>query len=87
VIYEWDPAKATVNLRAHRVSFGEAATVFLDPLAITFPDADHSDEEDREITIGFSKNPSSSIRITLPARRPCTDHQRAKGDSKGAQTV
>ena len=26
-------------------------TVFLDPLAITFPDPDHSDEEDREITI------------------------------------
>jgi uncharacterized DUF497 family protein len=37
------------------VSFGEAATVFLDPLAITFPDSDHSDEEDR-VTIGFTKN-------------------------------
>jgi uncharacterized protein len=56
VIYEWDPGKAKTNLRDHRVSFGEAATVFLDPLAITFPDADHSDEEDREITIGFTKN-------------------------------
>ncbi len=55
MIYEWDPAKARVNLRAHHVSFDEAATVFLDPLAITFSDADHSDEEDREITIGFSK--------------------------------
>ena len=29
--------------------------MFLDPLAITFPDEDHSDEEDREMTIGFSK--------------------------------
>jgi uncharacterized DUF497 family protein len=55
VIYEWDPAKARVNLRAHHVSFDEAASVFLDPLAITFSDADHSDEEDREMTIGFSK--------------------------------
>jgi uncharacterized protein len=26
--------------------------VFLEPLAITFPDPDHSHEEDREITIG-----------------------------------
>ena len=56
MIYEWDPGKAKTNLRDHGVSFGEAATVFLDPLAITFPDSDHSDEEDREITIGFTKN-------------------------------
>jgi hypothetical protein len=42
------------NLRKHGVSFEEAATVFLDPLAITFPDPDHSDEEDREITIGLA---------------------------------
>jgi uncharacterized DUF497 family protein len=53
VIYEWDPRKAKENLRKHGVSFEEAATVFLDPLALTFFDPDHS-EEDREITIGFS---------------------------------
>jgi uncharacterized DUF497 family protein len=35
VIYEWDPEKAKKNLRKHRVSFEEAATVFLDPLATT----------------------------------------------------
>jgi len=54
VIYEWDPQKAKANLRKHRVSFEEAATVFLDPLAVTYPDPDHSDEEFREITIGHS---------------------------------
>jgi uncharacterized DUF497 family protein len=54
VIYEWDPTKAKVNLRDHGVSFEEAATVFLDPLAVTYPDPDHADEEDREITIGHS---------------------------------
>jgi uncharacterized DUF497 family protein len=54
VIYEWDPAKAAANLRRHKVSFAEAASVFLDPLALTFSDPDCSDEEDREITIGFS---------------------------------
>jgi len=46
VVYEWDAKKASVNLRKHGVSFEEAATVFLDSLAITFPDPDHSDEED-----------------------------------------
>jgi len=35
-------------------SFDEAASVFLDPLAVTFPDPDHSGEEFREITIGHS---------------------------------
>ena len=54
MIYEWDPEKAKRNLRDHGVAFEEAATVFLDPLAMTYPDPDHSDAEDREITIGYS---------------------------------
>jgi len=54
VIYEWDPKKAQSNLRKHRVSFEEAASVFLDPLATTYPDPDHSDEEYRAITVGSS---------------------------------
>jgi uncharacterized DUF497 family protein len=29
--------------------------VFLDPLAVTYPDPDHSNEEFREITIGYSE--------------------------------
>ncbi|MCZ6781096.1 MAG: BrnT family toxin [Nitrospirae bacterium] len=52
--YEWDPAKAAANVRKHGVSFAEVASVFLDPLALTFDDPDHSDEEHREITIGVS---------------------------------
>ena len=54
MIYEWDPKKARTNLRDHGVAFEEASTAFLDPLAMTYPDPDHSDEEDREITIGYS---------------------------------
>jgi uncharacterized protein len=54
VIYEWDGAKASTNLRKHKVSFAEAASVFLDPLALSFFDPDHSEEEDREITVGIS---------------------------------
>ena len=54
MIYEWDREKARENLRKHDVSFEEAATVFLDPLAVTYPDPDHSDEESREITVGQS---------------------------------
>jgi hypothetical protein len=54
VIYEWDPEKAEANLRKHGVSFEEGVTVFLDPLAVTYQDPDHSDEEKSEITVGHS---------------------------------
>jgi hypothetical protein len=54
VTYAWDPVKAAANARKHRVTFEEASSVFLDPLALTFQDPDHSEEEDREITIGRS---------------------------------
>ena len=52
--FEWDPRKAEINLRKHGVSFTEAGTIFGDELAITVPDPDHSDDEDRYITIGWS---------------------------------
>jgi hypothetical protein len=54
MIFEWNPAKAERNLRKHGISFTEAGTVFGDELSITVPDPDHSDDEDRYITIGWS---------------------------------
>jgi uncharacterized DUF497 family protein len=54
VVYEWDAKKARGNRRKHQISFEEAARVFFDPLALTFPDPDHSIGEEREITIGRS---------------------------------
>lgn len=52
--FEWDAAKATSNVRKHRVDFEEAATVFGDPLARIFDDPDHSEAEHRELLIGRS---------------------------------
>ena len=52
--YEWDPRKAAENRHKHRLDFEEASSVFLDPLALTFPDPSHSVEEHREITIGIT---------------------------------
>lgn len=52
--FEWDPQKASGNLRKHKVPFGEAATVFDDPFSVTVPDPDHSSEEDRLIIVGQS---------------------------------
>lgn len=52
--YEWDPKKAETNRRKHSVAFDEAATVFLDPMAVSGSDPDHSVSEERYITFGFS---------------------------------
>ena len=52
--FEWDDDKAESNVRKHGIEFTEAITVFGDPLAMTGYDPDHSDEEDRYITMGLS---------------------------------
>ena len=54
MVYEWDSGKATANLKKHQVAFTEAATVFLDPLAVTYQDPDHSEGEHRYVTVGES---------------------------------
>ena len=52
--FEWDAPKAAANLGKHGVSFDEAATVFLDHLAVSGPDPDHSVGESRYISFGMS---------------------------------
>ncbi|NQU04652.1 MAG: BrnT family toxin [Calditrichaeota bacterium] len=52
--FEWDRKKAKLNQNKHGVSFDEAVTVFHDPLSATFNDPDHSLDENRWITIGYS---------------------------------
>ncbi len=52
--FEWDPVKAQENFGKHGVRFREAATVFHDPLALTLYDSDHSNGEERWVTIGIS---------------------------------
>ena len=54
LIFEWDEAKAKENLTKHKVSFDEGKTVFGDPFMSTFADIDHSDKEERYISIGLS---------------------------------
>ncbi len=53
--FEWDPDKAAANEKKHGVTFLEAATIFGDPLAITFVDPDHSANEQRYLTFGLSR--------------------------------
>ena len=52
--FEWDPDKAEENLTKHGVGFVEASTVFSDPLEVTIPDPEHSDDEVRFLSLGLS---------------------------------
>jgi len=46
--------KSGINSKKHRVSFGEAATIFHDSKIATVPDPDHSENEERFVSIGMS---------------------------------
>lgn len=52
----WDDVKAQTNVAKHGVTFAQASTVMLDPLALTVFDAAHSDTEERWFTLGQSSD-------------------------------
>ena len=54
--FEWDPAKERANIQAHKVSFRRAATVFRDSNQLSICDEEHSEYEDRWITMGVDSN-------------------------------
>jgi hypothetical protein len=83
--FEWDPAKANQNIVKHKVRFQRAAEVFKDPHAISIFDEEHSQDEDRWITIGkdnigillvishtFRKIEEESCRIRIISSRKAT---------------
>ena len=53
--FEWDPRKARQNLKQHRVEFERAATIFIDPHALSESDEEHSENEERWITLGLDR--------------------------------
>lgn len=82
--FEWDEKKADTNRKKHGVSFHEAATVFGDPLAITFSDPDHSIREHRFLTFGHSRMNRLLVvvhterhgKTRIISSRPATRHER-----------
>jgi uncharacterized DUF497 family protein len=70
--------------RPNATTFEEAPTVFLDPLAVTYPDPDHSENEYREITIGqsvkqrllFVSHAQRGNRIRIISAREATREER-----------
>jgi len=82
--FEWDDRKAIANAKKHGVSFHEATTVFGDPLAITFPNPDHSQNEHRFLTFGLSQSDRLLVvahtgrgtNVRIISARPLTKYER-----------
>lgn len=53
--FEWDSIKARQNAKKHGITFERAATVFLDPEAASLFNDEHSQHEDRWITLGLDR--------------------------------
>jgi len=87
--FDWDAAKAAVNLRKHSVRFELAATVFSDPLSLSIYDQVHGEQEDRWVTIGKAEDQllvvvvhtwrdedANIVRIRIISARPANSYER-----------
>lgn len=54
--FEWDSRKAKSNIGKHNVSFERATTIFRDPNILSIPDEEHSEFEERWITMGLDES-------------------------------
>jgi len=82
--FAWDQAKADANARKHGVTFEEAATVFLDPLALIVEDPGHPENariigqsvSQRILLVVFVEPAEDGLRL-ISARR-ATRHERRR---------
>ena len=72
-VFEWDRAKAASNRRKHGVDFKLAATVFRDQFMSSIPDEEHSDAEERWVTVGEAKN--GQLLTVCHVWREAADHE------------
>jgi len=56
IIFDWDENKNKINVQKHGVSFDEAITVFADERALLIHDEEHSEQEERFVILGISRN-------------------------------
>lgn len=61
--FDWDPDKEALNIRKHRISFRRAATAFRDQNQLTLFDEEHSNTEDRWVTMGLDS--TGTLRVVV----------------------
>jgi uncharacterized DUF497 family protein len=92
--FDWDTNKALANWHKHGVSFEVAATVLRDPLALSRYDVEHSQSEERWITLGqaesgqlvvvvhtFEELSEQEARVRIISARFATAHERRQYES------
>lgn len=85
-----------LNLAKHQVSFAQATTVLLDPLALTVFDAEHSTHEERWFTLGMSSSGQlmalshtytvvgARTQVRLISARPATRSERRQYETQAS---
>ena len=71
--FEWDTDKARTNQTKHGISFRLAMSVLRDPFAITIYDEEHSDYEERWLTLGLASNGQHLVVIHTMTQTSQTD--------------
>jgi len=71
--FEWDTEKEKTNRNKHKVSFIEACYVFADKYLLNLFDDEHSEDEDRWITIG--QTPNNKILVVIHTYRRTKDKE------------
>lgn len=61
--FAWDTEKEKINKKKHKVTFLEACYIFADKYMLTLFDEEHSENEDRWITIG--RTPNNKILVVV----------------------
>ena len=86
--FKWHAGKDASNLHKHGVSFELAATVFSDPLVMSMPDEEHSESEERWVTMGEARNGQlivvchtaygheDALKVRIISARPATRNER-----------
>jgi uncharacterized DUF497 family protein len=87
--FDWDDAKAAANEAKHGVTFLQAMTVLSDALALTVYDAEHSQDEERWLSLGqtsegsllvvvhtFVETGPTSALLRIISARPATKNER-----------
>jgi uncharacterized protein len=87
--FDWDDAKAAANEAKHGVTFLQAMTVLSDPLTLTVYDTEHSQDEERWLSLGqtsegsllvvvhtFVETGPTSALLRIISARPATKNER-----------
>lgn len=67
--FEWDEVKASANEKKHGVTFGDAATIFLQDRVLVHRDERFDYGEDRYLAIGLVEEREVAVVYTLRAGR------------------